>query len=76
VIDSVFRCHHKRTTRPITPAHKPGERAGDTYVACLECGKRLHYNLKTMRIGKPIPTSEDSGLQVEGAGVLHPKLRP
>ena len=56
MVDLLFGCHHKKTTRPITPAHKVGTAPGDTYVACLACGKRLHYDLATMSIGKAIPT--------------------
>ncbi len=59
MIDAMFNlffgCRHRNITRPITPVHKVGEAPGDTYVACLNCGKRLHYDLNTMQIGKPIP---------------------
>jgi hypothetical protein len=55
MVNLLFGCRHRQITRPITPVHKPGEAAGTTYVACLGCGKRLHYDLATMRIGKPIP---------------------
>jgi len=54
MFDFLFGCRHKRTTRPITPLHKPGTEA-DTYVACLDCGKRFHYDVTTMSIGMPIP---------------------
>ena len=50
-------CHHRQVTRPITPIHKPGTPPGDTYVACLECGKQFYYDLDNMRIGKLMPTS-------------------
>jgi hypothetical protein len=39
-------CRHRRVTRPMTPFHKPGTQPGDTYVACLECGKQFHYDLE------------------------------
>jgi hypothetical protein len=50
-------CRHRRVTRPMTPFHKPGTQPGATYVACLDCGKQFHYDLDTMRIGKPMATS-------------------
>lgn len=58
LVNVLFGCRHRRITRPITPVHKPNEAPADTYVACLECGKRLHYDLTTMRLGKPISTPE------------------
>jgi len=62
LVNLVFGCRHKRTTRPITPVHKLGETAGCTYVACLDCGKRLRYDLTTMQIGKPLSAPEATGL--------------
>jgi len=62
MVNVLFGCRHRKTTRPITPAHKASEAAGDTYVACLGCGKQFHYDLKTMRIGKPISTPEKPSL--------------
>ena len=55
-----FGCRHRKITRPMTPHHKVGSTPLDTYVACLECGKRLHYDLTTMRVGQPIPPTENS----------------
>jgi hypothetical protein len=60
LVNLLFGCHHRRTTRPITPVRRHGDDGGDTYVACLGCGKRLHYDLETMRIGKPIAVTGDS----------------
>ena len=51
----LFGCRHKRITRPITPVHRPGTNAEGTYVACLECGRRFHYDVNTMEIGTAIP---------------------
>jgi hypothetical protein len=62
MLNLLFACHHRRTTRPITLVNKVGDAAGDTYVACLECGKRLRYDLTTMSLGKPISTPEKSSL--------------
>jgi hypothetical protein len=60
LLDLLFGCRHRKTTRPITPVCKTGTAPGGTYVACLVCGKRLRYDLATMRIGKSIPTNADS----------------
>ena len=57
----LFGCHHKELTRPMTPHHKPGTKAGPTYVVCLDCGMQFHYNLATMRIGEPITQPPQSG---------------
>lgn len=65
VLNYLFGCHHQRLTRPVTPVSKAGMPHGDTYVVCLDCGKQFAYDLKEMRIGKPIERSSD-------AGVLHP----
>lgn len=58
VIDSVlnllFRCSHRRLTRPVTPTVKAGMPHGQTYVVCLDCGKQFAYDVKEMRIGKQI----------------------
>ena len=48
-------CRHRRVTRPITPLRKSASEPGETYVACLECGQRFHYDLETMRMGAVIP---------------------
>ncbi|HLY19406.1 MAG TPA: hypothetical protein VKR61_19400 [Bryobacteraceae bacterium] len=57
VLNLLFRCPHKRLTRPVTPVHKTGEPHGDTYVVCLACGKQFLYDFKEMRIGKPRPNA-------------------
>jgi hypothetical protein len=62
MLNLLFSCHHRRTTRPITLVNKVSDNPGDTYVACLECGKRLQYDLTTMRIGKPMSAPEKSSL--------------
>jgi anti-anti-sigma factor len=43
-LNLLFGCRHRRLTRPITPVHRPGTPSGETYVACLECGKRFPYD--------------------------------
>lgn len=54
----LFGCRHRRLTRPITPARKPGTPAGGAYVACLDCGNRFHYDVTNMRMGKQISLKE------------------
>ena len=67
VLDLMFGCRHRRITRPITPVRRSREAVGDgaTYVACLDCGQRLHYDLATMRIGKPLPPGPEGSFQTE-----------
>jgi DNA-directed RNA polymerase subunit RPC12/RpoP len=73
VIDSVlnllFRCAHRRLTRPVTPVSRSGEPTGGAYVVCLACGKQFSYDTKEMRIGKAL----DAG---HNGGVLHPEPPP
>jgi hypothetical protein len=66
VLNVLFRCSHRRITRPITPVQK-GAPHGGTYVVCLDCGKQFEYDTMEMRMGKPIDRSE-------GVGVLPPSL--
>jgi hypothetical protein len=51
----LFGCRHDNITRPIRPVQRVGEATGETYVACLNGGKRLRYDLRKMRVGKPLP---------------------
>jgi hypothetical protein len=62
VLNLLFRCSHRRITRPITPVSKVGEPHGGTYVVCLDCGKQFDYDPKEMRMGKPIDRSETVGV--------------
>lgn len=55
ILSALFGCRHRQLTRPITPVHKLGVPSSGTYVACLECGRRFHYDVTTMRIGEPVP---------------------
>ncbi len=54
VLDFFFGCHHKRLSRPVTPSARKGSPRGETYVVCLDCGKHLGYDMKTMRVGKEL----------------------
>jgi len=66
VLNLLFRCPHKRLTRPVTPISIDGKPHGDTYVVCLACGKQFSYDLKEMRIGKALPSSADVGVLPPG----------
>jgi len=66
VLNLLFRCPHKRLTRPVTPIRVDGKPHGDTYVVCLDCGKQFAYDLKQMRIGKLLPSSADFGVLPPG----------
>jgi hypothetical protein len=65
LLNLVFRCAHRRLTRPVTPAGRPHNGHGETYVVCLDCGKQFAYDAKEMRIGKAIDRTTDA------AGVTH-----
>ncbi len=62
VLNLLFRCSHRRLTRPVTPVSKAGQPHGETYIVCLDCGKQFSYDMKEMRIGKPIDHSHDTGV--------------
>jgi hypothetical protein len=62
ILEMLLGCRHDKTTRPITPVHKFGGPAAETYVACLSCGKRLHYDLTKMRVGKPLDSTKEPSL--------------
>jgi hypothetical protein len=49
ILNRVFRCSHRRQSRPITPK---GE--AQAYAVCLDCGTRLAYDLNAMRVGTPV----------------------
>jgi len=55
VLNLIFRCRHKRLTRPVASVTKPGQPHSPSYVVCLDCGKHFEYDLTEMRIGKAIP---------------------
>lgn len=60
LLNLVFRCAHRRLTSPLTPVSKKGAPHRGAYVVCLDCGKQFDYDLKEMRIGKPIDNSNDA----------------
>lgn len=62
VLNLLFRCGHRRLTRPVSPITKAGQPHSQCYVVCLDCGKQFEYDLNEMRIGKAIDRSQDAGV--------------
>jgi hypothetical protein len=62
VMNLLFRCPHRRLTRPVAPVTKAGQPHSQSYVVCLDCGKQFAYDLTEMRIGKVIDRSHDAGV--------------
>ena len=62
LLNLLFRCGHRRLTRPVAPITKAGEPHSQSYVVCLDCGKQFEYDLTEMRIGKVIDHSHDTGV--------------
>ncbi len=62
VLNLLFRCSHRRLTRPVAPITKAGQPHSRSYVVCLDCGKQFAYDVKAMRIGKAIDHSDDDGV--------------
>lgn len=67
LLNLLFRCSHRRLTRPVTPVARAGVADSQTYVVCLDCGKQFAYDLREMRIEGPLDSSHHSG-------VLHPDM--
>jgi hypothetical protein len=65
VLNLLFRCSHRRLSRPLSPAHKKGVAPETAYVVCLDCGKHFAYDTKQMRLGKRIEDPEIRGLLPE-----------
>ncbi len=59
ILNLLFRCAHRRLTRPFSPLNYGGTQE-ECYVVCLDCGKQFSYDLEEMRIGKPIDRSHDA----------------
>ena len=60
----LFRCQHRRTTFPLTPARskkggESGDKHGETYVVCLDCGKQFIYDWEHMRLGGAADIAEE-----------------
>ena len=66
LLNLMFRCGHRRLTRPVTPVHKGETPHGGTYVVCLDCGKQFSYDPKEMRLGKAIEPSTETSVAPTG----------
>jgi len=62
LLNLLFRCPHRRLTRPVAPITKSGQPHSQSYVVCLDCGKQFEYDLKEMRMGKAIDRSHDAAI--------------
>jgi hypothetical protein len=62
LLNLLFRCPHRRLTRPVAPITKAGQPHSQSYVVCLDCGKQFEYDLSEMRIGRAIDHSQDAGV--------------
>lgn len=72
IVNLLFRCSHRRLTRPVSPIVKAGHQRGQAYVVCLDCGKHFEYDVSKMRMGKAIdPTQVARGVP---AGVPKPLI--
>src|ERR1700704_2814304 len=72
-LNLLFRCNHRRLTSPFTPVGKKGVQPGETYVVCLDCGKQFDYDLKEMRVGKPIDHLHDACVVPKGMPLARTK---
>ena len=62
LLNLLFRCSHRRLTRPVAPVTRVGQPHSQSYVVCLDCGKQFEYDLAEMRIGKAIDHSHDAAV--------------
>ena len=62
LLNLLFRCSHRRLTRPVAPITKAGQPHSQSYVVRLDCGKQFEYDLQEMRMGKAINHSHDTGV--------------
>jgi hypothetical protein len=62
LLNLLFRCPHRRLTRPAAPITKAGQPHSQSYVVCLDCGKQFEYDVNEMRIGKAIDRSHDASV--------------
>ena len=59
LLNLLFRCAHRRHTRPVAPINNLGQQHSQGYVVCLDCGKLFEDDMAGMRIGKLIDESHD-----------------
>jgi DNA-directed RNA polymerase subunit RPC12/RpoP len=62
VLNLLFRCSHRRLTRPVAPITRAGQPHSQSYVVCLDCGKQFEYDAKEMRMGRAIDHSHEIGV--------------
>jgi DNA-directed RNA polymerase subunit RPC12/RpoP len=62
VLNLLFRCSHRRLTRPVAPIPKAGQPHAQSYVFCLNCGEQFEYDLDEMRIGKAVDRPHDASV--------------
>lgn len=56
LLDLLFGCSHRKRSLPITLRKKDASGNGtpaETYLVCLECGKKFPYSWEEMRIVRP-----------------------
>src|SRR5512133_3588880 len=58
----LFRCSHRRLTRPLSAMSKTGEPQSHPYVVCLDCGKQFTYDMKSMKMGKAVDRSHQESV--------------
>lgn len=71
MLNRLFRCAHRRLTRPFAPITKAGQPHSQSYVVCLDCGKQFEYDLNKMHIGKSLDHSHAAN--VVPPNVLKPR---
>jgi hypothetical protein len=60
----LWGCKHRNTSRPFTTRNKTGpggeqRNVSETYIVCLDCGKKFPYSLEEMKVLRDKPASED-----------------
>jgi hypothetical protein len=59
VLSRLFQCAHKHLSRPMAPVRQRGAPQSDSYVVCLDCGRRFSYDAKQWKIGAALPDHSD-----------------
>lgn len=60
----IWGCKHRNTSRPFTTRNKVGaggeqKSLSETYIVCLDCGKKFPYSWEEMKVLRNKPASED-----------------
>ena len=73
VADWIFGCSHRHTSFPFTLRKGAGNGRNplrsETYVVCLDCGKRFAYDWSEMRITKQPAEAAASSRAERGLGM-------